>query len=111
MLTSATTTHNYWLGELRSTPPNTMWCLVICVVRYSSGAVYLWTLTSEEGPIALETDHTHLAMPTLCRIHQGWGAVATQHGMNALTGPYTTGHLTLCDSSRDGDSVRYMCGQ
>ena len=52
----------------------------ISFYSYSSGAVYVWTLTSEEGPVTLETGHTHPATPISCRISQGWAAVATQQG-------------------------------
>lgn len=43
--------------------------------------MYVWTLESEEGPVTLEAGHTHLSPPTLCRIHDGWAAVASLYGM------------------------------
>ena len=52
------------------------------VHRYSSGAVFVWTLTSEEGPLILESGPAHSSSrPALCCISQGWAAVATDDGM------------------------------
>ncbi|CAI8030263.1 F-box/WD repeat-containing protein 8 [Geodia barretti] len=76
------------LSDLQPDRDGVLGCADFCrhleqlLAGYSSGAVYVWTLTSEEGPLVLESGHAHLmsSRPVLCRISRGWAAVATEHG-------------------------------
>lgn len=90
------------LSELQPDTEGVLLCVDFCphltqlLAGYSSGAVYIWTLTSEEGPVILEAGHTHLAMPTICKISHGWAAVATGHGMRICNCASVIPPLTVC---------------
>ena len=65
------------------------WCFYLTVrvelfpsCSYSSGAMYVWNVTDDDGPVSIShSAQLHSPIPTNCAIHQsGFGVVGNSDG-------------------------------